>query len=224
MHVPDGYLNHATQLGTALLATGALSVALARAPREFTVERGPAYIGAVAAAVFAGQMMNFPVGSGTSGHLMGGVLAAVLIGPWTAMVSVAAVLIIQAVVFADGGLSAIGANFVLMGPVAIATGWLLFRGLARILPSRTWALGAASGFAAFLSVPAAALVFSALHAIGGVTRVEALQVAQAMLSWHVFIGLGEALITVAVVVSMRVWHPELVRGWPSAKARSDVLV
>lgn len=212
MHTPDGYLNHATEIGTALLAVGALSLSIAHAPREFTAARGPAYIGGVAAAVFAGQMMNFPVAGGTSGHLMGGVLAAVLVGPWTAMVCMAAILTVQALVFADGGIAAAGANYLLMGAVAIASGWLVFRCLGRLLPARGRGVALAAGAGAFVSVPTASLAFSLLHAVGPGAPADPWQTAQAMLGWHLLIGVGEAAITTLAVISLHAWRSGLVRG------------
>ncbi|WP_136054666.1 energy-coupling factor ABC transporter permease [Microbacterium sp. K24] len=223
MHTPDGLLDHTTEISMGLVAAGALTVALARAPREFTAVRGPAYIGAVAAAVFAGQMMNFPVASGTSGHLIGGVLAAVLIGPWTAMICMAIILTVQAVVFADGGIGAVGVNYFLMGIVAVGVGWALFRLVARALPRRTWAAPVAAGIGAYLSVPAAALGFSAIYALGGVTDVDPWMTTHAMVGWHLLIGIGEALITATAVAALMAWQPQLVRG-AGVVRRHDVAV
>ncbi len=118
-------------------------------------------VGIVATLIFAAQMVDFPVGAGTSGHLMGGALAAVLVGPGTGLLCISVVLIVQAFLFADGGITALGTNIVLMGIVTIVVGWLVFRGLMLVLPGKRWAVATAAGVGAFLSVPAAAAVFVA---------------------------------------------------------------
>ncbi|SET65048.1 energy-coupling factor ABC transporter permease [Geodermatophilus poikilotrophus] len=211
MHVPDGFLDAPTSVATAAVAAGGVALALRGARRELD-ERTAPLAGLTAAFVFAVQMVNFPVGAGTSGHLMGGVLAAVLVGPWTAVLCMTVVLVVQALLFADGGLTALGTNVTLLGLVAIAVGWAVFRLLTAVLPTTRGSVLAAAGTAAFVSVPVAALAFVGLFAVGGVADVAVGTVAAAMGGVHVLIGLGEAAITVAVVGAVLAVRPDLVHG------------
>ena len=211
MHVPDGFLDAPTSAATAAVAAGGIALALRGARRELD-ERTAPLAGLSAAFVFAVQMVNFPVGAGTSGHLMGGVLAAVLVGPWTAVLCMTVVVVVQALLFADGGLTALGTNVTLLGLVAIAVGWAVFRLLAAVLPTTRGGVLAAAGTAALVSVPVAALAFVGLFAVGGVADVAVGTVAAAMGGVHVLIGLGEAAITVAVVGAVLAVRPDLVHG------------
>ncbi len=221
MHVPDGFLDAPTSGATAAVAAGGVALALRGARRELD-ERTAPLAGLTAAFVFAVQMVNFPVGAGTSGHLMGGLLAAVLVGPWTAAICTTVVLMVQALLFADGGLTALGTNVTLLGLVAVAVGWGAFRLLARLLPTSRGGVLTAAGVGAFLSVPVAALVFVGLFAVGGVADVPVGTVAAAMGGVHVLIGLGEAAITVAVVGAVLAVRPDLVYG-ARALRRSTLL-
>ena len=211
MHVPDGFLNAATSAATGVVAVGGVALALRGARRELDDRTAPV-AGLVATFVFAGQMMNFPVGAGTSGHLVGAALAAVLAGPWTAVLCVSVVLLVQALFMADGGITALGTNITLMAIVAVAVGWLGFLATRAVLPKRAALIPIAAAVGAFLSVPAAAIVFTALFAVGGVAPVDAGQVLAAMAGWHALIGLGEAIITGLVVGSVVAARPDLVHG------------
>ena len=211
MHVPDGYLDAATTAGTATVAAAGVALALRGARRELD-ERTAPMAGLTAAFVFAVQMMNFPVAYGTSGHLIGGALTAVLVGPWTAVLCMTVVLMVQALVFADGGLTALGTNVGLMGLVAVGVGYGAFRLLRAVLPATRTGLLASAGVGAFLSVPVAALVFVGLFALGGVADVPVGSVAAAMGGVHLLIGLGEAAISVAVLGAVLAVRPDLVRG------------
>ena len=133
MHVPDGFLDAPTSLATGVVAAAGVAVALRGARRELDDRTAP-MAGLVAAFVFAAQMLNFPVGAGTSGHLLGGALAAVLVGPYTGALCLAVVLLVQGLLFADGGITALGTNITLFSVVAVGVGWLAFRGLQLILP------------------------------------------------------------------------------------------
>ena len=134
MHVPDGFLDVPTSIGTAVVATAGIAGALRGARRDLD-ERTTPIAGLVAVFIFAGQMINFPVGAGTSGHLLGGALAAVLAGPWLATLALSVVLIVQAFLFADGGITALGSNVVLMGLVGVWVGWFAFRAAVRFSPA-----------------------------------------------------------------------------------------
>lgn len=211
MHVPDGFLDPATSVATGAVALGVVAVALRRAERELD-ERTAPLAGLTAAFVFAAQMINFPVALGTSGHLIGGVLTAVLVGPWTAVLCMTVVLMVQAVLFADGGLTALGTNVTLMAVVSVGLGYAVFRLLTALLPRTRTGVLAAAGTAAFLSVPAAALTFVGLFAVGGVADVPLGTVAAAMGGVHLLIGAGEAAITVAVLGAVLAVRPDLVHG------------
>ncbi|MDV3221021.1 energy-coupling factor ABC transporter permease [Intrasporangium sp.] len=211
MHVPDGFLDVPTSVATAVVATAGVAAALHGARRDLD-ERTTPIAGLVAVFVFAGQMITFPVGAGTSGHLLGGALAAVLAGPWLATLALAVVLIVQAFLFADGGITALGTNVVLMGLVGVWVGWFGFRAAQAFLPRRTSSAPLAAGIGAFVSVPAAAATFVALFAVGGQAEIPLGSVLTAMLSWHALIGIGEALITALVVGSVVAVRPDLVAG------------
>ena len=211
MHVPDGFLDAPTSVATGVVAVAAIAVALRGARRELDDRTAP-MAGLVAAFVFAAQMLNFPVGAGTSGHLLGGALAAVLVGPCTAALCLAVVLLVQGLLFADGGITALGTNITLFSVVAVGAGWLVFRGLQAVLPKRIALVPVQAGVAAFVSVPVVAAAFVGLFAVGGQAPVPLDAVLTAMLGWHVVIGLGEALITALVVSSVVATRPDLVRG------------
>lgn len=211
MHVPDGFLDAPTSIATGVVAATAVGVALRGARRELDDRTAP-MAGLVATFVFAAQMLNFPVGAGTSGHLMGGALAAVLVGPWTAVLSVSVVLLVQSLLFADGGVTALGTNIVLMAVVGVVTGWLVFRLVQTVLPKRLSMVAPAAAVAAFVAVPVTAVVFVALYAVGGTAPVPFDTLMTAMLGWHTLIGLGEAAITGLVVGSVVAVRPDLVHG------------
>lgn len=211
MHVPDAFLDTPTSIATGALAVAGVALALRRSKGDLDDRVAP-LAGLVATFVFAAQMLNFPVAGGTSGHLLGGALAAVLVGPWTATLCITVVLLIQALVFADGGLTALGTNVTLMALVGVWVGWLVFVLARRVLPSRPSSLPVAAAVGAFVSVPAAAAVFATLFLIGGAAPVDATTLFGAMLTWHVLIGLGEAVITFLVVSAVVSVRPDLVHG------------
>src|SRR5690349_9840901 len=194
MHVPDGFLDAPTSVATGAVAVIGVGLALRGARRELDDRTAP-LAGLVAAFVFATQMINFPVGAGTSGHLLGGALAAVLVGPWTATLCLSTVLLVQCLLFADGGITALGTNITLMGLVGVGIGWLVFRLLQQVLPKRLTMVAPAAAIAALVSVPAAALAFTGLYAVGGEAPIPLDSLATAMLGWHTLIGVGEAAIT-----------------------------
>jgi cobalt/nickel transport system permease protein len=211
MHVPDGFLDAPTSVATGVVATAGIAVALRGARRELDDRTAP-MAGLVATFVFAAQMINFPVGAGTSGHLLGGALAAVLVGPWSAVLCLSVVLLVQGLMMADGGITALGTNITLMGLVTVVVGWTTFIVLRRLLPARPSSVPVAAAVGAFLSVPVAALVFTLLFSIGGQAPVELSRVVVAMVGWHSLIGLGEAAVTGLVVASVISTRPDLVYG------------
>ncbi|KOV42115.1 energy-coupling factor ABC transporter permease [Streptomyces sp. H021] len=211
MHVPDGFINAPVSVAAGVAAAAAVAVSLRGARRELD-ERTAPLAGLVAAFIFAVQMLNFPVAAGTSGHLLGGALAAILVGPYTGVLCVSVVLLMQGILFADGGLTALGVNITVMGVVTVVTAHLVFRGLLRVLPAGRRSVTVAGFVAALLSVPAAAAAFTALYAVGGTTDVPLGKVLTAMVGVHVLIGIGEALITAATVGAVIAVRPDLVHG------------
>jgi cobalt/nickel transport system permease protein len=220
VHVPDGFLDASTSAATALLAAGTVAVALRQARAELD-ERAAPLAGLVAAFVFAVQMLNFPVGVGTSGHLMGGALAAVLVGPWTAVLCLTVVLVVQALLFADGGLSALGTNVTLIALVTVLVGYAVTRAVLYVLPARPASVVSASFVGALLSVPAAAAVFTGLYALGGAVDLPLGALLATMLGWHTLIGVGEALITAFTVSAVVAARPDLVHA---ARGRRPAVV
>ncbi|MGX1545911.1 energy-coupling factor ABC transporter permease [Streptomyces adustus] len=211
MHVPDGFINAPTSAVTGVVAAGAVAVSLRGARRELD-ERTAPLAGLVAAFIFAVQMLNFPVAAGTSGHLLGGALAAILVGPFTGVLCVSVVLLMQGILFADGGLTALGVNITDMAIVTTVVAYAVFRGLLRVLPRKRRSVTVASFVAALLSVPAAAVAFTLIYAVGGTTDVSLGKVATAMVGVHVLIGIGEAVITALTVGAVIAVRPDLVHG------------
>ncbi|MFF4362455.1 energy-coupling factor ABC transporter permease [Streptomyces sp. NPDC001604] len=211
MHVPDGFINAPVSAATGVVAAGAVAVSLRGARRELD-ERTAPLAGLVAAFIFAVQMLNFPVAAGTSGHLLGGALAAILVGPFTGVLCVSVVLLMQGILFADGGLTALGVNITDMAIVTTVVGYAVFRGLVKLLPRRRRSVTVASFVAALLSVPAAAVAFTLIYAVGGTTDVSLGKVATAMVGVHVLIGVGEAAITGLTVGAVIAVRPDLVYG------------
>jgi cobalt/nickel transport system permease protein len=211
MHIPDGFIDGTTSAGAAVVAAGGLGAILRRAGEVLDERRVP-LAGLVAAFVFAVQMLNFPVVSGTSGHLLGGALAAVLVGPAVGALCVTVVLAVQALLFADGGLSALGLNVLNMALVTAFGGYAVFL-LARRVMSRTpSSVVVAAGIAAAVSVVLSALAFTVEYAIGGTGTASDATVAGAMVGVHVLIGVGEGVITALVVGAVLATRPDLVWG------------
>ncbi len=224
VHIPDGFVDLPTSVAAGAVAVGGVTVAVRRT-RDQVAEKETALAGMTAAFVFAVQMMNFPVAAGTSGHLLGGVLAAVLVGPWVAVLCLTTVLVVQCLLFADGGLSALGLNVVNMALVGCLGGWLVFRALRALLPRTHTGVVVASGLAAGVSVVLASLAFTAEYAVGGTADVSIRAVAAAMAGVHTLIGVGEGVITGAVVAAVLAVRPDLVCGasdLPPGSARRPV--
>lgn len=209
MHVPDGFLDAPTSLATGAIAVGAVGLSLRRAEAEIRAS-GPALPGLTAAFIFAVQMVNFPVGAGTSGHLLGGVLAAALVGPWTAVLVMTVVFLVQGLLFADGGLTALGTNILVMGVTTVLVGYGLTRIVLRALPRRPRSVIPAAALGALVSTPAAAAAFTVLYAVGGTVDIPLTTLATAMIGWHAVIGIGEAVITAAILSAVVAARPDLV--------------
>ena len=208
MHIPDGFLNAPVSAAGAVVAAGGIAVAVRKASADLD-EKAVPLAGLTSAYVFAMQMLNFPVASGTSGHLIGGCLAAVLVGPWLGILAVSVVLFVQALVFADGGLTALGLNITLMALVAGLGGYALFRALRGIFPRSTAAVVIASGLAAAASVMLAAVGFTVTYAFGGQGGASTGTVFAAMVGVHALIGIGEGIITALTVSAVMATRPDL---------------
>lgn len=211
MHIPDGFLNGATSVGTAAVAAGGLGYSINRAG-AYLQDKRIALTGLVAAFVFALQMLNFPVAAGTSGHLLGGALAVILVGPWLGITAVGVVVIVQSLLFADGGVSALGANVLNMAVVTGLVGWGVFRLLVRVMP-KGWTTVLVATFAAGLaSVVASSIAFVVEYGIGGRGNAEVATVFAAMVGVHFLIGIGEGLISATTVAAVGAARPELIAG------------
>jgi cobalt/nickel transport system permease protein len=211
MHIPDGFITGGASAGAAVVAAGGLGAALKRAGQVLDERRVP-LAGLVAAFIFAVQMLNFPVASGTSGHLLGGALAAILLGPSVGAVCVSVVLTVQALLFADGGLSALGLNIVNMAFVTAIGGYAVFVVLRRVMPAKPGSVVVASGIAAGVSVVLSSIAFAAEYAMAGAGGASAGTVFGAMVGVHVLIGIGEGIITGLVVAAVMATRPDLVFG------------
>ena len=224
MHIPDGFIGPGVSVAAGVTAAGGLGIALRRA-RTYLSDRLVPMAALVAAFVFAGQMINFPVIPGVSGHLLGGVLAAVLVGPWAGYIVVTIVLVVQAML-ADGGLSALGLNIVNMGLIGAVGGYLIYRALLRLGGLKASWVPFTAAIAAFVSVPLAAMGFVVEFALGG--ALESITISSllwAMLGIHVLIGIGEGIITFLVVGAVMRSRSDLVYGSPTfGGVRSEELV
>ena len=209
MHIPDGFINAPASLAAGAVAAGGVGVSLRRAARTLQDRQAP-LAGLVAAYIFAVQMLNFPVAAGTSGHLLGGALAAILVGPWAGALCVAVVLGVQALLFADGGLSALGLNVINMSLVTAWGGYAVFLLLRRALPAAKASVTAAAGVAAGISVVLASLAFVVEYAIGGAGGASLSTVFALMVGLHALIGIGEGLITAATVGAVAGTRPDLI--------------
>jgi cobalt/nickel transport system permease protein len=210
LHIPDGFLTFPVALVFWLITIAMIMLAVRKTRDEFG-ERLVPLMGIMAAFIFAAQMINFPVAGGTSGHLLGGVLAAVTLGPWAGMLVMAAVIGVQALLFQDGGLLVMGANIFNMGLITALIGY----GLYRAVLGRSQAVRLTTiGVAAWLSVMGGALVTALQLWLSGTSPLQI--VMPAMLGIHAIIGLGEALITVAAVAFILRTRPDLLDAQSAA--------
>jgi cobalt/nickel transport system permease protein len=220
MHIPDGFLSIAISVVCWVITVAILGLAISRTNKSLG-ERQVPLMGVMAAFIFAAQMINFPIGLGTSGHLLGGALAAILLGPWGGMLVMTVVISVQGLLFQDGGLAVMGANILNMGLVTAAVGYGLYRAAQGRSHSFQMAVAA---LAAWLSVMAGALLTSFEIWLSGNAQVEIL--VPAMLFVHAFIGTGEALITVAALSFIFHTRPDLMQDEdaPSQGGRGWVLI
>jgi cobalt/nickel transport system permease protein len=211
MHIPDGFVDGPTSLLAWAIAIAGVALCLQKTSQSLE-DRDIPVVGLAAAFVFAAQMLNFPVANGTSGHFFGGVLAAVLVGPWAGGLAVTVVLGVQALLFADGGLSALGLNVVNMALVGAFCGYGIFLALRKALRATASTVTLAAGVAAFAAPVLAAAVFTVEYAAGGNGVVSVRAVAMSMIGVHTLIGIGEGIITAIAVGAVMSMRPDLVFG------------
>ncbi|CKH65944.1 energy-coupling factor ABC transporter permease [Mycolicibacterium smegmatis] len=216
MHMSDGIVNVQTSLVFGALAVAALGVCALRARDELD-ERTVPLAGLVAAFIFAVQMVNFPILPGVSGHLLGGALAAILVGPYTGALCIAIVLVVQSLLFADGGVSALGTNITNMALIGVAVGYATAVVLSTVLRGRGAAgsppdrhIGVVAFVAALVGTVCAAMGFVVEYVIGGVATTSIQAVAGYMFGTHVLIGIGEGIITALTVTAVARVRPDLV--------------
>lgn len=212
LHVPDGFLSLPVSLVTWAIAIILVAICLQQVKGKYQ-DRTVPLMGVCAAFIFAAQMINFPIPGGTSGHLLGGTLASVLLGPWAGSLVMCAVFIVQAVLFQDGGLTVLGANIFLMGLIGTFGGYYLYRSIRFALGRDKW-LSAATGIvvASWVSIMVAAIACAFLLALSGTVPLKV--ALPTMAGWHALIGVGEALITVATIGYVWRVRPDLVYDAP----------
>jgi cobalt/nickel transport system permease protein len=206
-HIPDGFLSASVMAGTAVLSTGTLAVAV-RHSRQRLAEREAPVLGATTAFVFAAQMLNFPLGAGTSAHLLGGVLVGVLVGPWAGMLVMFAVLLVQALLFQDGGVGALGANTLNVAVLGVGGGMVLFAWLQALLGAGVRRRMVAAAMAAYGSTVLVGLAVAVELALSGTVPLAPAIVAVG--GGHALIGVGEGVVTVAILGLVFRVRPELI--------------
>ncbi|MCL6634361.1 MAG: energy-coupling factor ABC transporter permease [Peptococcaceae bacterium] len=199
MHIPDGFLDAKTIIGTYALSAGALGYSIKKTKEEMSDRQVPT-MGVLAAFIFAAQMVNFPIVGGTSGHLLGAALTTILLGPWCSAIIISTVLIIQCLFFQDGGLTALGGNIFNMAVVGTLVALALYRLVSRLAPGKKGEM-AGIFIASWASVVAAAFFATVELALSGTFPFKV--ALGAMMGWHVIIGLGEGLITLVAVSFVR---------------------
>ncbi len=215
MHVPDGFLSTPVSIVLWLVAIVGVGYALRRVSRDLDERKAP-LMGVMAAAIFAGQMLNFSVTGGTSGHLMGSALAAIVLGPWAAVLVMACVVGTQALLFQDGGLLALGANTVNMALVGVAVGYAVYLTLRKITGERKWGVFAAGLLSGWSSIVIAALFVGLQLAVSGTSPANV--AVPTMGAIHMLIGVGEGLITAGALALLQAARPDLLAARPGQVA------
>lgn len=221
MHIPDGFIDVQTSAIFAGLAAAGVATALKGARTQLDEKTAP-LAGLTAVFIFAVQMLNFPVAAGTSGHLIGGALAAILVGPWAATLALTIVLLMQAFLFADGGLTALGASTFNMAIVGVWAGYGAFLLIRKILPKKKASIPVAAAIGGFISVPLAAISFTVQYAMGATATYSTTTVLGAMVGTHILIGIGEGLITGLTVSAVIASRSDLVYGWKNNTQKLEI--
>jgi len=212
-HIPDGFLGLMVVGMAWVISIVALAYAVTRTNRQLGEKQVP-LMGVMAAFIFAAQMLNFPVAGGTSGHLIGGTLASILLGPWAGMLVMTSVVAIQALIFQDGGLISLGANILNMAVIACLVGYFLYVWMQRVLGDKASVSLVSAFVASWCSVFLAAIATAVQLAISGTSP---LQIAlPAMGGVHALIGIGEGLITAAALAFITATRRDLVETDPTA--------
>lgn len=221
MHIANGIVNAPISALFAAVALIGLAFCVVRSRAELDDRLAP-MAGLVAAFIFAVQMLNFPTGlPGISGHLLGGTLAAMLVGPWVGALCVTTVLVIQCLVLADGGLTALGLNITNMALLGTAAGYLIIVLLLRVLPKTPAGLAVTTFVASVFSVVMASQGFVLEYWLGGTTQLSLSTIAVAMAGSHLLIGIGEGIITATTVVTVAKVRPDLIYGLRAVRARAS---
>ena len=198
MHVPDGFINAQVSIGTGIVSFTTLWAYVKNA-QNLVADKLIALTGMMSALIFVLQMINFPIAAGTSGHLLGGALAVIILGPHLGIICISIVVVIQSLLFADGGLSALGVNLLNMAIVTSLIGWLVITSWKKIFGETNISIISGSIVAGFLSVIFSSVAFVVEYAIGGTVAVPLSSVLVAMLSTHLLIGLGEGVVTSLII-------------------------
>jgi cobalt/nickel transport system permease protein len=209
MHIPDGFLSVAVSVVLWVLTVIAVAISLRRVSADLDERRVP-MMGVLAAAIFAGQMLNFTVAGGTSGHLMGAALATILLGPWAAILVMTTVVGVQALVFQDGGLLALGGNIFNMGVIGVLVSYTVYRAVQKVAGGQKWGLYVGGFSAAWLSIFIAALAVGLQLALSGISPANI--AIPAMAGIHALIGVGEGLITVGALVFIYASRRDLIEA------------
>jgi len=221
MHIPDGFIDLPTSAAFAGASALAVAGAVKGARKQLSEQSAP-LAGLTAVFIFAVQMLNFPVAAGTSGHLIGAALAMVLVGPYAATLALVVVLIIQAFLFADGGLTALGLSIFNMAVISVWVSFAVFMLLKKIFPKTKSSLVIATFISALISVPAAAIGFVIQYAIGANATFSVGTVLNAMVGTHILIGIGEAIITALTVSAVLASRSDLVFGWDNKNTKLEI--
>lgn len=206
MHIPDGFLSVAVSIVLWIISIAVITYALKRVNEDIG-ERQVPLMGVLAAAIFAGQMLNFTVAGGTSGHLMGSAIATILLGPWAAVLVMTTVVGVQALIFQDGGLLVLGANIFNMAIVGVAVSYFVYQTIRRIAGARRWGIFAGGFLAAWASIFIASLAVALQLALSGTSPANIAVPAMGLI--HAVIGVGEGLITLGALALIYATRPDL---------------
>ena len=212
MHVPDGFMNVTMSAATGVISFGTLW-AYIRSAKDLIADKFIALTGMMSALIFVLQMINFPVAAGTSGHLLGGALAVIVLGPRLGLICLSVVVIIQSLLFADGGLSALGVNVLNMAIVTTATSWFIVKYWIKFIGKNKTSIVTVSVLAGILSVVFSSIAFTIQYAIGGTISIPVGTVLIAMVTTHLIIGLGEGIITALIITLLMRVRPDLVYAY-----------
>ena len=212
MHVPDGFMNVTMSAATGVISFGTLW-AYIRSAKDLIADKFIALTGMMSALIFVLQMINFPIAAGTSGHLLGGALAVIVLGPRLGLICLSVVVIIQSLLFADGGLSALGVNVLNMAIVTSATSWFIVKYWIKFIGKNKTSIVSVSVLAGILSVVFSSIAFTIQYAIGGTISIPVGTVLLAMVTTHFIIGFGEGVITALIVTLLIRVRPDLIYAY-----------